>query len=100
MDSTICWQEVFTKKEDIISREIAGEVILVPIREKLADMQRIFMLNSVAEYIWQRLDGEKSLEEIREGLLADFNVRKEQAEADIQEFVGELLEADVIVRVT
>ncbi len=54
-------QQKFKKKEEIVSREIAGETILVPIKGKLADMQRIFALENVSEYIWQQLDGEKKV---------------------------------------
>ena len=86
----------FKKQEDIVSREIAGETILVPIRGKLADMQRIFVVSSVAEYIWQNLDGERSLDEICDDILARFNVKKEKAIADLQEFICELLEAGLV----
>ena len=91
--------KIFKKQEDIVSREIAQETILVPIRGKLADMERIFSLDHVAEYIWQNLDGERSLKQIRDGVLDIFDVEKDQAEGDISEFIGELEEAGLIVEV-
>ncbi len=91
------WKKVFRKAEQIVSREIAGETILVPIRGELADMQRVFWLNSVAEYTWHQLDGERSLGEILDGILAKFDVEREQAQADLQEFIAELLEEGLIV---
>jgi hypothetical protein len=94
------WRARFRKREDIVSREIAGETILVPIRGKLVDMQRLFSLNGVAAHIWQELDGNKSLAGIRDGVLEAFDVDKEQAEADIREFVGELIGAELIVEAT
>jgi len=86
----------YRKQEEIVTREIAGETLLVPIRSNLADMQRIFGLNAVGEYIWQRLDGKHSLTEICDKILENFDVTDEQAEVDIQEFIGQLLEADII----
>jgi hypothetical protein len=74
-------------------------MILVPIRGKLADMQRIFTLNDVGAYIWSSLDGERSLGEICEDLRLDFDVKKEQAQRDMSDFISELLEADLIVGV-
>jgi len=94
------WETVFRKREEVVSREIAGETILVPIRGKLVDMQRIFSLNPVAAHIWQQLDGERSLAKIRDDVLDTFDVEKSQADADIQEFVGELIEAELIVEAT
>jgi len=93
------WEKVFQKQADIVSREIAAETILVPIRGKLADMQRIFSLDGVAEYIWQQIDGRRKLKDIRYSVIDAFDVEEVQAETDIQEFIGELLESDLIVEV-
>ena len=81
----------------MVSREIAGETLIVPIRGKLADMQRIFAISSVAEYIWQSLDGETSLDEICDDIAATFEVEKERADVDLQEFIAELVEAGLIM---
>ena len=86
----------FRKKEDIVTRQIAGETLLVPIYGDLANMERIFALDPVAEFIWEKLDGEKSLKDIRDEVLNAFDVKEEQAETDIFEFIEELLKADLI----
>lgn len=86
----------FVRDNDIVSRKISGELFLVPIKGKLADMERIFTLTAVAEYIWDRLDGQKSLHEVRNDVVAHFDVDQEQADADIREFIGELEEAGLI----
>jgi len=86
---------MYRRNEDIVTRKIAGELFLVPVRGKIADMQRIFTLNPVAEYIWQEID-KQNLHEIREGILARFDVEEERAGADIGEFIAELLEAQFI----
>lgn len=90
------WDKAYSKKEEVVSREIAGETILVPVRGKLADMQKIFSLNQTAEYIWQNLDGKKKLNDILEGVLSQFDVNKEEAEKDMFEFVTELINANLI----
>jgi hypothetical protein len=90
------WEKVFRKKEDIISRAIAGEMILVPLRGTLTDMQKIFSLNPVAGFIWEKLDGRKSLRELRDDLLATFDVEIGDANSDIQEFIAHLLKEGLI----
>ena len=90
------WDKVFRKKEEVVSREIAGETILVPVRGKLADMQKIFSLNQTAEYIWQNLSGKKKLNDILEGVLSQFDVSKKEVEKDILEFITELINANLI----
>lgn len=93
------WEKVFQKNEDIVSREIVGETMLIPIRGNLADMQRVFSLEDVSEYIWQQLNGERKLGIIRDAVLENFEVEKIAAETDIPEFINELVKADLIVEV-
>jgi len=93
---TDMWGKRYKKKDTVVSREIAGEFFLVPVRGRLADMQKIFTLNPVARYIWHKLDKDKSLEDIRNGVMSVFDVEKEEAASDIGEFIGELIEEDLI----
>ncbi len=92
-------EKVFKKKEEIVSREIAGETILVPISGKLADMQKIFAVDAVAEYIWQQVDGKNDLGAISDGVVKSFDVDKKQAGDDILEFIDQLLNAQLIEEV-
>ena len=94
-DNDIC-NKIFHKGPDIISRRIAGELFLVPVRGKLADMQQIFTLNPVAEFIWQELETRKSLNDIRSRIVEEFTVTEEEAQADLQDFIAELLNAGLI----
>ena len=86
----------YRKKENIVTRHIAGETLLVPIYGELANMERIFTLDPVAAFIWEQLDGKRNLKEIRDGVLNAFDVKKEQAETDISEFIDDLVRADLI----
>jgi hypothetical protein len=88
---------VYRKKEDMVTRRIAGETLLVPIRSQVADMQRIFALNqATAEYIWQQLDGKQNLEQIHQGIMDNFQVENQQALSDLLEFISQLLGAGII----
>ena len=90
------YNKVFIRNSDVISRKIAGELFLVPVKGKIADMENIFALTAVAEYIWDRLDGRKSLNEILNAVVDRFDVEHEQAESDIREFIMELMGAGLI----
>lgn len=87
---------IFQKRDEIVPRSIVGETILVPIRGKLADMQRIFSLNPVAEFIWGEIDGQKDIKEISNDVLERFDIDRKRAASDIGEFMNELLKADLI----
>jgi len=87
---------IFAQNQDVVSRKVTGELFLVPVKGKLADMEKIFALTTVAEYIWDRLDGKRNLTDIRNGVVSHFEVSDEQADADIHGFIQELLEAGLI----
>jgi hypothetical protein len=82
--------------QDVILREIAGERFLVPIRGRLADLQELFVLNDAGEWVWQRLDGERTAAALAADMAATFEVTVDEAKVDIQAFVGELDEAGLL----
>jgi len=86
----------FAKDQSIVSRKIAGEHILVPIRQKAGELNSIFTLNEVASRIWELFDGEKQLEEIRNTIVEEFEVSLKEAEADLFEFLQQLEEIDAV----
>ena len=86
----------FRKKETIASRTIADESFLVPVCGKPADMENIFILNPLADFIWQRLDGRQTLAAILAAIVDNFNVESEQARLDTVEFIEQLLEQNLL----
>jgi len=90
---------VYRRKADIVSRQVLGEALLVPIRGELADLQRIFALNPVAQHIWEQFDGEHDLAALRDGIVARFEVEPAQAEADLTDFIEQLAAAGLIAEV-
>ncbi len=93
------WQEIFVFSDNIVTRKVAGETILVPISGNLANMQRLFTVNELGERIWQQLDGNHTLEAIRLELLDAYDVDEVNLDDDIREFIEKLLQAGLIEKV-
>lgn len=88
---------VYRKKENTVTRQIAGETLLIPIRSQVADMQNIFALDhDSAEYIWRQLDGQQNLQQIHQGIMDNFQVERQQSLSDLQEFITQLKDAGLI----
>jgi coenzyme PQQ synthesis protein D (PqqD) len=100
MSETISWDNVYRKNSNIVARKIADEVILVPIRGNLADMQRIFSLNTLAEFIWNSLDGQRPLRDIRNDISDNFEVEESTAKKDISELIDQLMDYNLIAAVS
>lgn len=80
----------YVRDADFVSRRISDEVILLPVRRSLGDLESIFSLNEVGARIWDLLDGCRSLAEIRDTLLAEFDASPEMVGADLAEFITSL----------
>jgi len=89
--------QVYQQADDIVTRQVAGETLLVPIRGELADLGRIFSLNEVGRFIWERLAGGAEVEAIITAVLQEFEVTREEAASDVAELLRDLLEANLIV---
>ena len=89
-------KQCFTKDSSVVSRKIVDEFILVPIRQKASDLDSIYTLDEVAAHIWELIDGENSVEDIRDTIVAEFEVSQEVATADLVEFLQQLETIDAI----
>lgn len=80
----------FVKDPNIVSRRIAGEVILVPIRKNVGDLESIYTLNEVAARVWELIDGKREVKEIKDKIVEEFAVTPEEAEKDLIELLEKL----------
>ncbi len=86
----------YTRDPDFVFRRLADEIILVPIRRNMGDLESIYSLNETAARIWELLDGRHTLAEIRDVLVSEFEVRPETAAADLQALLEQLEEAGAV----
>jgi hypothetical protein len=89
-------QTVLSRDPDVVTREIAGETMLVPVTGKLAQLQQVFVLEGVGAHIWSQLNGDRSLQEVLDSILDEYEVSLEVARADMLELIDELLEAGLV----
>ena len=89
----------YQRNESFVFRKIEDETILVPIKNNVGDMGCIYNLNSVGAFIWEHLDGDHTLRDIKNKLLEAFDVSSPIAETDLSEFVDQLEEIDAVYRV-
>lgn len=88
---------VYGRRAGVAIRKIADESLLVPTSGELAHLQRIFVLDAVGEFVWERLDGVRNLAKVADEVTEEFDVAPADAGADIDEFVQSLLEAGLVV---
>lgn len=83
-------------KDGYLLREVAGSYIVVPFGEGTMDFSGVISLNSVGAFLWNKLEDECSADELLEAVLAEYDVDRETAEKDIEEFVEKLKGAELL----
>ena len=86
----------FEKESDLVTRSIAGETIIVPIREGVGNPKAIYTLNEVGTKIWQLIDGQTQIKQMVETIAAECIVPEEEAEKDIVDYLDSLQAAGLI----
>jgi hypothetical protein len=77
---------VYKKNESSVFRKIEAETLLVPIKDNVGDMGSIHNLNDVGVFVWEQIDGVKSLQDIKDKLLEVYEVSSREAEDDLFEY--------------
>ncbi|HKV25377.1 MAG TPA: PqqD family protein [Candidatus Acidoferrum sp.] len=80
----------------MVSREVAGETIVVPICRGVGDLDSVYTFNGVGRSIWRLLENGHSTEELARWLAANYQVDARQALADVESYLAELQEAGLI----
>jgi hypothetical protein len=90
-------EKVYKKSDSMVSRKIGDEFILVPIRHNAGDLDSIYTLNETAAYVWELIDGQKNVAEIKDKILEVFEVTAEDAERDLTEHLKQLMTLKAIM---
>lgn len=80
----------------MVFRKVADEFILVPIRRKTGDLQSIYAMDEVAGRIWELIDGQRRVGDIRDAIVEEFEVGVERAEKDLVALLRQLEEISAV----
>ena len=75
------------KAPNTASRLIAGEAVILSLDTKI-----LRGLNPVGSRVWDLIDGARSVDDIVDIVVSEFDVTRSVAAADVQAFIGELVE--------
>jgi hypothetical protein len=73
-----------------VTRQIAGETLILPVAGRVTDLESIYVLNEVASRIWQLVASPATVDEIVDAIAREFDVSPEQATTDVTEFLASL----------
>ena len=74
----------------MVTREVGGETIVVPIRGGVGDLTGLFTFNPIGSGIWQLLAEKRSVDDVVCWVQENYEVSEEQARTDTGTFLEEL----------
>ena len=83
-------------KKELIKRDIAGEVFLVPVGKSMYDSNGLFILTELGAFIWDLLPEAAGEDDIVTAVLNEYEVDEATARSDIREFLKKLEGLDIL----
>ncbi len=77
-------------KKNFVARAVNNELVLVPLKNQVADMTALFNLNEVGQFIWNEIQPETTLDSLLEKITNEYEVESDIARADLNAFITEL----------
>jgi hypothetical protein len=92
-------EETYIRSSAVVSRLIAGETLVVPVRGKVGDLASIYSFNAVGTAIWETLARPTSISTLIDLIEREYEVSRKQAAEDVQNFLHEMRTAELVMAV-
>jgi len=74
----------------VVTRKTGNEYVLVPITDNIADMDSVYTLNETGAFIWEQINGKRSVEEIIKEMTGEYDIDNDTATKDVLEFISKM----------
>lgn len=82
---------------EFIARDIAGELVLVPVGTAAKNYGGLVTCNEVGAFIWKTLETGADMDGLVEAILAEFDIDAQTARTDAEEFIAKLREINAVL---
>lgn len=87
----------FMRTSGVVSRRIAGEIVLIPTQLPRKDDANFYVLNESGQVLWQGLEVPRSVDELAQLLVDSYAISRADAIGDVDLFVRDLQNCGAIV---
>lgn len=81
---------------NVVSRIVADEAIVVPIRRGAADLDSIFTFNEAGTKLWSLISAGQDVSALASHLQAEYQLSADQASADAAAFLQDLVKEGLV----
>jgi len=90
----------FVRNREVVTRQIEGELVIVPIRSGVGNLNSLYTLNQVGALLWDFMNESHTIREMVSRVCGEFEVTASQAQCDIQNFLAAMLEEKLVQPLT
>ena len=83
-------------KKGFMLREVSGSFVVVPVGAASKEFKGLITLNSTGAFLWKELLLGKTLEELKQALLNEYDVSEEIATIDCEQFIKKLVDGGLV----
>ena len=89
---------VCVPSENVVAREIEGEIVIVPLVSGIGDAEdELYTLNEAGHAIWRKLDGAHTLDAVVDALAREFATPRANIASDVLGFASEMTRRGILV---
>ena len=81
---------ILSRSPSVVTRKTGNEYVLVPVANNIADMNSVYTLNETGAFIWDQIDGKRTVSEIITAVAQEYDIDKDTASNDVLDFVGNM----------
>jgi Coenzyme PQQ synthesis protein D (PqqD) len=85
--------ETYLRSQDVVTRTIGDETLIVPVRSGVGDLASIYSLNEIGNFIWDALAEPATVEAVVDAVVASYQTTRNQAQRDVEAFLAEMVKA-------
>lgn len=78
---------ILSRSSSAVVRKTGSDCVLVPVASNIADMNSVFILNETGIFIWEHIDGKRSVDEIIVALTDEYDIDTATARSDTMAFI-------------
>jgi hypothetical protein len=89
-------KKLYKKQSGFVEKTIGNETVVVPLVNNVAQMDKVFSLNEVGSVIYNSLNESKTLDELLQIVLNEFDVEAETAKNDLEQFLDKAVFKEIV----
>ena len=79
--------QIAKNKENFATKQVGEDLVIVPVKDNVAEMNAMFTLNEVGRFVWNNLNEASTRELLSVAIAEEFEVGETTAKTDLEDFL-------------